>query len=307
MEKEVLKKFQLKRLYPGSPNKIGQIIYFDKFSGYYIIGTENSFQLEVRFVENNPEFWEKVVEKDYEILEATYQNEPKIENIISVRRKSDGEVFTVSNKIDHYYFLIKSFEIKQDYIRAILGRSERENKVGLKLNLLKKKKEPIFTTEDGVEIFEGDKYWFYWKEQAATNQKPLKVYGPFIREKLLKGINLSPEAVFFSSQLKAAQHLNKNYKIKVEDGYVSKTETIYGINCFWEGFFEIGSHINSFMNKNKKFFKSKEKRDKYISENKPMYSKKDMLSFAIDITAYNINGNTFISILNNWLKENDRN
>jgi len=238
-------------------------------------------------------------------------------DIYSIERLSDGEVFTVGNKLvlSKYMLGEKFLSIDKIYFNehdqlsfsTIRSQAPKAFVFGISDLNYKRYKKPLFTTKDGVDIYKGDKYWFYWKEKAATNQKPLKVYGPFIEYELNEGISNSPEAIFFSSQLKAEQHLNKNYKIKVEDGYVSKTETIYGINCFWEGFFEIGFHINSFMNKNKKFFKSKEKRDKYISENKPMYSKKDMLSFAIDITAYNINGNTFISILNNWLKENDRN
>lgn len=45
-------------------------------------------------VENNPEFWEEVVEKDYEILISRVVTK----EILSVKRLSDGEIFTVGDR-----------------------------------------------------------------------------------------------------------------------------------------------------------------------------------------------------------------
>ena len=95
-------KYKLIKEYPGSP-KVGTII--TSVRSYY-----NDIKVEMY-----PEFWEEVIEKDYEILEYyqkeftysknhvnwTYifkQNYP----IKTIKRLSDGEIFTVGDRLrDH--------------------------------------------------------------------------------------------------------------------------------------------------------------------------------------------------------------
>ena len=139
-------KYILKKEYPGSP-KLGNII-------------DN---LENDWIENYPEFWKLVVEKNYEILSLVasekhpqhkkgskflHNKDYKFKNmhptefwdIYSVKRISDNKIFTIG---DFYEDLIieKMFMSVDDNI----------------LTTYKPKiKEPIFQTEDGVDIFEGD-------------------------------------------------------------------------------------------------------------------------------------------------------
>lgn len=165
-------KYKLIKEYPGSP-KLGNTI-------------DN---LENDWIENYPEFWEKIVEKDYEILslksihsttvidykngggsyikgkfEAVYKSKDKwvksfltsgVWVIHSVKRLSDGEIFTIGDKVVGYNNSIA--KIKTIYligeISLNIGTDKHE---GFSLKNLKKVKQPLFTTEDGVDIFENN-------------------------------------------------------------------------------------------------------------------------------------------------------
>lgn len=140
--------------------------------------------------EEYPEYWEKVEEKNYEILSLKYNKSNdfcyldkrdgfyKYKNsfeelrtgksnleaclkanwsIHSVKRLSDGEVFTVGNNIENKRnpekFNGKITEIKltdyQDNVQVYYDGMDY-------LNDISHSKKPVFTTEDGVDIFEGD-------------------------------------------------------------------------------------------------------------------------------------------------------
>ena len=127
--------------------------------------------------ENYPEFWELVVEKDYEIVSillqrsdkhqihnvSEYKNTGYIEALLncngnkihSVKRLSDSEIFTIGDKVVGYNNSIA--KIKTIYlvgeISLNIGTDKSE---GFSLKNLKKIKKPLFTTEDGVDIFENN-------------------------------------------------------------------------------------------------------------------------------------------------------
>lgn len=174
------KKYKLIKEYPGSPS-IGKEM-------------DESCSVALQF-DKYPEFWEVVHE--YEILsfkgklltDYIYQKEdndryrcnisPTYMDIISlgdglrsnwydihsVKRLSDGEIFTVGDKVEGY----KNNGIKQITINAFGLRIINDaNGDGIVTNQLSwqlrdlvkiKSKQPLFTTEDGVEVFVGDKYW----------------------------------------------------------------------------------------------------------------------------------------------------
>lgn len=83
-------------------------------------------------------------------------------DIYSVKRLSDGEVFSIDDKINfrglygnnsgHKYDTIKGFELKQD---GSLGVRYHNGLVGIEK--IQKYKEALFTTEDGVELFGGER------------------------------------------------------------------------------------------------------------------------------------------------------
>ena len=99
---EKLKKYRLIKTYPGSP-----VLGFEiakSGASTYVGGSGNTFQIRKEYIEYHSEFWEKVVEKDYEILcikhkknKCFYRNSIDLRNlnfydIHSVKRLSDGEV-----------------------------------------------------------------------------------------------------------------------------------------------------------------------------------------------------------------------
>ena len=198
-----MKKYKLIKEYPGSP-KPGTIAKLDKIDYVYYYFEKDSYTgIGSSIIENNPEFWEKVVEKDYEILSfkipgnahwfanlqhngmyggwsedhALNQLSKGIWSIHSVKRLSDSEVFTVGDNTK--YGCIDEFYIKNNHLLAttVLESS------GKYLKDLQKTKQPLFKTEDGKEIYEGDntfgideKYQFLkfngwvWKKNESPNK-----------------------------------------------------------------------------------------------------------------------------------------
>jgi hypothetical protein len=148
-----MRKIKLIKTYPGSPK----------------LGTINTYA--PIFCDDYPEFWEEVIEKDYEILrikhkenKCFYRDSIDLRNlnlydIHSVKRLSDGKVFNIGDNATtalNNYGPITAFEIKSNvmYIRT---NNSSNSTFSCDIKDLKVSK-PLFTTEDGVNIFEGDSY-----------------------------------------------------------------------------------------------------------------------------------------------------
>jgi hypothetical protein len=141
--------------------------------------------------EQHPEFWEKIVEKDYEILSFINVNNKiyKLQKdgryfhyelkyneynyclsqlkIHSIKRLSDGEVFTIGDKIqldndNKEYGTITELYISHEQLRfycdtlggVLCHDLDKRNNFTIYIS-----KKPLFTTEDGVGIFEEDKFY----------------------------------------------------------------------------------------------------------------------------------------------------
>ena len=184
-----MRKYKLIKDYPGSP-ELNSIIIVEKNKTVTIdmnnIGTlihMNPF--------NYPEYWKEIIEKDYEILSFTHKHNTvpsnqykngfvkwnmannaqwiSIEkillennhNIHSVKRLSDGEIFTIGDKINGYdlnkFTDLSAFYIKNN--KLMIGHRH----LGLiDIKNTKKYIEPLFTTEDGVDIFEDNQSLIYY-------------------------------------------------------------------------------------------------------------------------------------------------
>ncbi len=201
-------------------NKItGDIAIENKtFPNYYFLNPDN---IHKRFIENSCD-WEEIVEKDYEILsfKDTYFNTywkkgsngkfgetdlywafeadfiaPDKFIIHSVKRLSTGEVFTIGDKVEHI-----TTGYKQTLVKIYPNFEVDTNREHIGIAWLKPVKKPLFITEDGVEMFEGDKVWFITKK--------------------LEGLNLiwcmckndAPDAnyLYFSSEAKAKEYIEMN-------------------------------------------------------------------------------------------------
>lgn len=171
---------------------------------YYL--TSDEIGIPSRFIEGSCD-WEEII-KEYEILsfkslkikdyalslkDGGYisiegsRNVPLQEmlanknfEILSVKRLSDGEVFTLGDKVsatdnkysrgntiinsksgtwipDFYNTTVGSFKIIDDIMCVIYSYNNRD--YGQPINYVKKLTKPLFKTEDGVEVFCGDSYW----------------------------------------------------------------------------------------------------------------------------------------------------
>lgn len=169
-------KYKLIKIYPGSP-KLGSIVELKNNGGYELENSTSYFMTKDK-VENYPEFWEEVVEKDYKILFINHngtiinynesQNDLKFYwNIHSIKRLSDGEIFTIGDKINHshldkddkiinnIYIIEKIYFIQSGRLAFYVGEG-----LNLGIKSINKVKQPLFKTEDSVDIFKGD---FYFK------------------------------------------------------------------------------------------------------------------------------------------------
>lgn len=204
-----MKKYRLIKKYPGSPT-LNTIITIESSqeTGYY---------------SENKEFWEEVVEKDYEILsfknELTgmiWKSDSQLKNtfclvdgqapfmnlktmlsaanicINSVLRKSDNCVFIIGDDVklknNSLSFKINKFDINvHDNSKLLI--SSFENTFIFNLNAIEKFKPVLFTTEDGVDIYEGDRihqvnkdfeyYSYYWGIQHGNKGVPFENFKIF--------------------------------------------------------------------------------------------------------------------------------
>jgi len=236
-----LKKYRLIKTYPGSPKLSTEIIetqinslcpvnecYINRKT-FMLIG-DDSF--EIKNPENYPEFWEKVVEKDYEILcikhkesKCFYRNSIDLRNlnfydIHSVKRLSDGKVFNIGENATtalNNYGPITAFEINCNrmYIRTN-GSSKGTFSCNIKdLKVFKK----LFTTEDGVDIFEGDLY------HAVTKKN----------NKMLINLNAEKEAPNFPPIWSMKDFICFSYRKKAQE-YIDNHEILFstadGVDIF---------------------------------------------------------------------------
>jgi len=173
-----MRKFKLIKEYPGSGH-VGITVSRKTLNGMYE-GWEYNYY--TKHVENNPEYWEEVIEKDYEIISYVAKDcdtiivkGPRTVGIIgnmpedywkihSVKRLSDGEVFTVGDRITGYWYK-DARSIQTIKICIYTGSIRLEQSGGCTyLSFAKKAKQPIFLTHDGKDIFPEDTVWYVNKE-----------------------------------------------------------------------------------------------------------------------------------------------
>ncbi len=192
-----MKQYKLIKEYPGSP-KVGTIAYQTGFTSYQ---TDAVTGFPQDIIEGN-DFWKEIKEKEYEILSlmntdtknifddtsrGTYQGRPmyysrtsntwigiqELANnkqyiIHSVKRLSDGEVFTIGDKIQSKFnnSVLKGILIKIT-LEDGYGQSIRiyfDNKHMHNLNNVIHSKQPLFTTEDGVDMYKDSDYYLVCTE-----------------------------------------------------------------------------------------------------------------------------------------------
>src|SRR5699024_9977563 len=169
-----MRKFKLVTKYPGS-KKPGIIVKEVKGYGYldeklsvdaYKV-YPNAF-IPKSYVEDHPAFWEEV-EKNYEITALNinlYESDSIVTEIEEVKRLSDGEVFRVGDKYTNLSGTYTIGTLEEDNNTIIV--TSDDNVSSCILDFVEKVKK-LFTTEDGVDVYEGDLCWAGYVEEGIDN------------------------------------------------------------------------------------------------------------------------------------------
>jgi len=236
-----MKTYKLIKKYPGS-FELGHLAILDESVKYYNLGTTTR---SLEYIENNPEHWQEVCpdclenintcgifpckKKDYKILSLITNNKTILNspffsvkdllknqgcNIHSIKRLSDGEIFTIGDPIGNNEgsklldIKIKGFDIDSEYF--VLTTSGR-----IKLSNVEHRKKPLFTTEDGVEIFEGDSFTLISlidiEESTVDSEVIMKPYDIWEKCKFYELItNNSKNFLPFSTKKAAENYIKMN-------------------------------------------------------------------------------------------------
>lgn len=229
------RKFKLIKSFPNSPelNIVVKLTPHDRYVG------ENC-NLNKDYVENYPEFWEEMIPKEYEILSYKYKDtlvtkrdngnylstewkgkaigatweevqEFWIEgehNIHSVKRLSDGEIFSVGDKVvrritencPNPSIIIRTISSFHYNFENYLCFEDENGEKGFRVDLFAKVVKPLFTTEDGVDIYRGDTYC------KVNNQSDYSVVTGFIAE----GAQDNYKGLKFSTKERAEEYIKLN-------------------------------------------------------------------------------------------------
>lgn len=223
-----MRKFKLIKTYPGSP-KLHSIVEV-KPDGYIDWNVNSNENNPTNYIHNSAmeqykEYWEEVVEKDYEILsfinvnnkiyelrpDGRYFNDElkyndykyclEVLKIHSVKRK-DGEIFTIGDKVqDSLTDELTNFKV-QTITYFYPGDKiicQAESGTTMPLTTIRKVETPLFTTEDGVDIFENNTSIYH--VDKSLNIK-------FIKHKDFKVI--SKNVKYFSTKEKAEEYVLMN-------------------------------------------------------------------------------------------------
>jgi len=158
--------------------------------------------------------------------------------IYSIKRLSDGEIFTVGDLVEHFIDsrdkgVIEKFNIVNGTMIAYFrGKNYHTDSTDSflywnNIDVIKHSKKPLFITEDGKEAFEGDKMFYVdidedeyphsWKPQATTINS----------RQTFKG-RISGDLYLFSTKEAAEKYIDENkpkYSKKDVLGIVSKSSS----------------------------------------------------------------------------------
>ena len=270
----------VKRLSDGEIFTVG-----DKVEGGIILGIHIdkfytgglAFSLDTAKVESLCSI-EKVIEKDYEILSQSigikladpqkgYEVVKSTTPIIhSVKRLSDGEVFTVGDLITGYSYE-DARSIQTIKICCYTGIIKLEQILGYTdLRDATKAKQPFFATCNGKDIFEGDEVWYVNKENFY--------YDYFIAKRNVSFF--SDINVYFLTRVEAEEYIKKNKVLfTTEDGVdIKEGDTYYLVDTDFS-IHTMKAHSGAGQYSERKYFSTVEEAHEYVMQNVKALSIKD--------------------------------
>lgn len=272
----------VKRLSDGEIFTVG-----DKVEGGIILGIHIdkfytgglAFSLDTAKVESLCSI-EKVIEKDYEIVSYVAKDNPnnittkrrgvhlheEYWKIYSVKRLSDGEIFTVGDLITGYsYEDARSIQTIKIYrytgiikLEQILGYTDLRDAT--------KAKQPFFATCNGKDIFDGDEVWYVNKENFY--------YDYFIAKRNVSFF--SDINVYFLTRVEAEEYIAKNKPIfTTEDGVdIKEGDTYYLVDTDFN-IHTMKAHSGAGQYSERKYFSTVEEAHEYVMQNVKALSIKD--------------------------------
>jgi len=269
-----MKKYKLIKKYPGSP-ELGTEVEQHNINNSIIYLESNKLSIKPFpkcHIENN-EFWQEIVEKDYEILsylgicgticklqsngKYLHSNDNHIVNyenykIHSVKRLSDDEVFTIGDDIleQKEHSKIDYFELRSNEIVLRINHQVTKGSSTILLSSKFEKyipKKPLFTTEDNVKIFESSDYWFIHTDynSGIADLKPFEIIKAFD----ISMLDLNNKYIKrFSTKEAAKDYIIMNKPCLSLDDFIKDYRHITGKNMLIDG---------PFYNRIKKLVKSK--------------------------------------------------
>lgn len=222
-----MKKYKLLKKYPSLPTtmEVGfEVEWNERVNRYHHAPTLDLFYDD--WVENFPEFWEEVGIKEFKILTQVkdgYLFDEVVEgdgisvcvasvvskdNILKVKRLSDGEVFTLGDSValnkgwEKDNCVIYAFKMYEcGTLKVVINENGTYGTYRFPYKFYHVKKS-LFTTEDGVELFDGDSYY--------------RVLGDFTLSKFTINKTFSNSyagAKFFSTSVVAKKYIKQNKPI----------------------------------------------------------------------------------------------
>lgn len=321
------KQYKLVKCYPGSP-ELGVIVENRNGSIYFPETNKSWSSTELNYfdkiVTNNPEFWEQVIEKEFEILELSYVSSSenvkikynngipivrsdgkcvsntcqikeftktdweKYIKIISIKRLSDNTVFTIGDRV-------KQSNVQHNNIFTITGFCldvNRKNLLaigngGIKISKIEHYK-PLFTTEDGKPVFEGDNVAWVIRDEFSHMLTLCKLH-------IITCLNKPETCKIFSTKEAALEYVKSVRKplFISEDGVeIFEGQNYFSIDAALnEKIQEVFSTKNTIKSCFYRYFSTKEKAEEYILLNKPCLSINDIKNFGEGMTVYEMIAN----------------
>jgi hypothetical protein len=143
--------------------------------------------------------------------------------ILSVRRESDGEVFTFGDKISCQQYPkevreITDFSLNNNEIEVNDGIDEYT----FKLSEIFKAKQKLFTTEDGVDIYEGDNVYYTNRECNHNSYVLIAKWNDQCKNHLSN--------IHFSTKEKAEEYIIMNKPCLSINDFIMSNEVSYPSN-----------------------------------------------------------------------------
>lgn len=247
-----MKKYKLIKTYPNSP-VLGTEVTNKNSHHDGRFYTENGVLSIVDNPEKYPEFWQEIIEKDYEILSLSINDshpwilqpngkykslgyyEYDINNLLSgfngrfensdvkiksVKRLSDGKIFIIGDKCQHG--VIVKFDITQDRIYVDCHDKQfNMGYIGASLNSLLLLRQPLFTTEDGVDIYDGDKAWSIYIPEMVMYHPEGRIYNSAV---------IHTNHKYFSNKEKAQEYIDLHKPKYSLNDIMNIADNCYSIN-----------------------------------------------------------------------------